>query len=116
MNFLINIAHASAGKKEAVEFMDKFREVILDPFIVLVASAAMLVFIYGCFEYVTRSNDPAGRDQGRKHIMWGIIGLVVIVSAVALLNIFLDTFEIKGTGGKGAFDCAHDPSCEFKID
>ena len=103
-----NIAYAVEsvpGVTEATAFLAKFNEVILYPLIILLTAIAVLVFMYGSFQYIANSNDPTGRADGQKHIMWGIIGLLVMLTAFAILSVAANTFGLKST-----LDCAKDPT------
>lgn len=91
------IANAQA---EAVArgFLDKLNEVILFPFITLLLTVALVVFLYGCFEFIMGAAEPGKREQGRQHILWGVIGMLVMVSAYAILNIAANTFGVAVPG------------------
>ena len=72
----------------------ELNENILFPLIALLSAIAILVFLYGCFKFVTNTDDDSARATGKQHILWGIIGLLVMVSAYAILNIFAGTFTL----------------------
>ena len=78
----------------AYEFVQTFNDVILFPTIGLLSAVALLVFIFGAFQYVVNAADPAARQQGIKHITWGIVGLVVMLSAYTILLLFASTFGL----------------------
>ena len=78
----------------AYDFVQTFNDVILFPTIGLLSALALLIFIFGAFQYVVRANDPAARQQGIKHITWGIVGLVVMLSAYTILLLFANTFGL----------------------
>jgi hypothetical protein len=78
----------------AYEFVQTFNDVILFPTIGLLSAVALLVFIFGAFQYVVNAADPAARQQGIKHITWGIVGLVVMLSAYTILLLFANTFGL----------------------
>jgi len=106
----IAYAASSPGTEVAAEFVAKLNEVILFPTITLLIAVALLVFIYGSFQYIANSANPTARAEGQKHIMWGIVGMFVMLSAFAILSIAANTFGL-GT----QLDCADDPdasSCE----
>lgn len=86
-------AQANAAA-EAARFVGIFNNVILFPTIGLLSAVALLVFIYGCFEYIAMSGSDQAREKGVKHITWGIIGLVVMLSAFAILSIITATFGL----------------------
>ena len=52
---------------------------------------ALLVFLYGCFEFIRSADNDGARTTGKKHILWGIIGFVVMVSAYAILQVAAGT-------------------------
>ena len=91
---------AAAG---AHSFVDKLNTVIVFPFITLLSAIAFLIFLYGCAEYIMNAASDKGREQGVKHITWGIIGLVVMVSAWAILSLATGTFGLSDE-----LDCAKD--------
>lgn len=101
--------------EQAAAFVAKFMEIILTPTIYLMMGVAFLMLVWGGAEYVFNANNPAKRQQGVQHLTWGIVGLVVMVSALAILTIAVNTFGL----GK-QLDCAQNPSgagCndEFKL-
>ena len=90
---------------EAASFVDKLNEVIIFPFITLLAAVAFLLFIYGCAQYILNAANDKSREEGIKHITWGIIGLVVMITAWAILSLAAGTFGLNGQ-----LDCVKDPS------
>ncbi len=100
------IAFAQApGTKEAADFVAKFNSIILFPTIALLSAVAFLVFLWGCAEYFFNATNDQARQQGVKHITWGIIGLVIMLSAFTILSLAASTF---GLGDQ--LKCADDPS------
>lgn len=90
---------------EASNFVGKFNDIILFPLIALLSGIAFLIFIYGCAVYIFNAENEQARSEGKKHILYGIIGLVIMISAYGLLIIATNTFGL----GK-QLDCANDPS------
>lgn len=90
---------------EASSFVADLNRVILFPLIALLLGIAFLVFIYGCAEYIFKSGNESARADGVKHITWGIIGLVVMVTAWGILSLATGTF---GLGDE--LECANDPT------
>ncbi len=85
-----NIKAASAAQC----LVDKLNGAILFPLIALMSAFAFLVFLYGCFEYVRNADSDSAREMGQRHILYGIIGLLVMLSAFALLSIAAGTFGL----------------------
>lgn len=100
----IAIAQAP-GTKEAADFVAKFNSIILFPTIALLSAIAFLVFLWGCAEYFFNATNDQARQQGVKHITWGIIGLVIMLSAFTILSLAASTFGLDDE-----LKCADDPT------
>ena len=89
---------------EASSFVDRLLDVIIFPLIGLLSGVAFLVFLWGCAQYIMNAGNDQARSQGRSHIMYGLIGLFVMVSAWALLWVATNTFGLSDQ-----LRCADDP-------
>ncbi len=58
---------------------------------------ALLIFVYGVYEYVAGSASEEARDTGRRHIIFGLIGLFIMFSVFALLQIITGTIGADNT-------------------
>lgn len=76
------------------EFLSKIVVEIVNPIILLLSAVAFLVFLWGGFEFIRNAKDETKREEGRKAIFWGIIGLVIIFGAYGVINIALQTFNL----------------------
>ena len=85
----------SAGAAVARDFVAKINSVILYPLIILLMGIAFLVFLYGAFEYVAGADNETARETGRRHLIWGVIGFLVMVSAMTILEIAANTFNVR---------------------
>lgn len=83
-------AHVVAAKG----FLAKIEEAILFPLMTLLMAVAVLVFLWGMYQYVLNSDEQNARETARMHMLAGIIGLVVMVSAYAILKIVANTFGV----------------------
>ncbi len=88
------IAYA-AGTDIALRFVAKINEIIVVPLIVLLMAISVLVFIWGGLQYVLNASDEKARTSGRQHLLWGVVGFLVMVSAYAILSIAANTFDIS---------------------
>ncbi len=95
----------AAAIAEASSFVEKLNNIILFPLITLLSAVALLYFIYGCAVYILNADNDSAREEGKKHITYSIIGLVVMAAAFAILNIAAGTFGLNQQA-----KCAADPS------
>ena len=89
--FYPNIAYASLDS-----FISNINRLIINPIIVLAFAVAIVYFLYGVFQFVSKAEDEAERTKGKSHIMWGIIGLVIMMGVFTIMNIIIDTLGIEG--------------------
>lgn len=75
-------------------FLAKVVTQIVNPLILLLASAAFIVFLWGVFEFVRQAGDQGKREEGRRAIFWGLVGLVIIFGAYGIINVVLNTFGL----------------------
>lgn len=76
-------------------FISKLAEVILNPLIRLMFAVAIVVFLWGVFGYIKNADSPEERKKGTQHIIWGLVGLFIMVAVITILDIALNTFGIK---------------------
>lgn len=88
----------STGEGEHVvaaqNLLARIESIILFPLMALMIAVALLVFIWGAYEYVLHADSEEGRSKGQSHMLTGIIGLLVMISAYAILTIATGTFGI----------------------
>ncbi len=69
----------------------QFMERIVVPFIM---TLALLAFIWGVLHYIRHGGEDAEREQGRQFMLWGIIGLAVMVSVWGLVRMLTNTIGV----------------------
>jgi cell division protein FtsL len=93
---LIMYAFAATDAQVVAQgFLLKIEQAILFPLITLMMAVALLVFLYGAFEYVRNANDPGERETGARHLLYGTIGMLVMLCALAILSIAAGTFDLN---------------------
>ena len=78
---------------KATELMGKFAELIVNPLIYVMFAVAFVVFAWGIAEFIRKSSN-SDSNEGKSHILWGLVGMVVMVSAFTIVNILLSSFNI----------------------
>jgi hypothetical protein len=76
--------------------IQKFATVIIDPAIKGLFVISLLVFLWGIVEYIKKADNDTERKKGKDHILWGIIGMAIMVSAEIIINIAVGTVEQLG--------------------
>ena len=69
---------------------------IINPLIYFLFALAVLFFLYGVLEFLLGSEDEEKKTTGKSHMLWGIIGIAIMVGVFTILNVVLSTFNIQG--------------------
>ena len=70
----------------AVAVIEKIKSEILNPLIGLMFAIALVYFLWGVFQFITKSDDPAKAEEGRMHMVWGVVGMFIMFSAFGIMN------------------------------
>lgn len=76
----------------------KINQFILNPIIVLGFVVATAVFFYGIAKFIWSADSDTNREEGKKSILYGVIGLFIMFSVYGIMHFVLDTFNIPKTG------------------
>ncbi len=75
-------------------FIARVNDALINPLIALIFVAALLYFLWGLFMFISTAGEDTKRAEGKQHMLWGIIGMVIMVSVFAILRIGLNTFGV----------------------
>ncbi|GMQ95224.1 MAG: hypothetical protein BMS9Abin13_337 [Patescibacteria group bacterium] len=79
---------------EVDTFLAKVNEQILNPLIMLLFALAIVYFLWGTFEFIRDYDSVDARDKGKKHMVWGIIGIFIMVAVFGIMRLIASTFGI----------------------
>lgn len=83
---------------EITKLLGKINELIINPIITLAFAIALLVFFWGIFQFVASETGDKEREKGKSKIIYGILGMFVMLSAVGIIGVILKTFNISNAG------------------
>lgn len=76
-------------------FLAKIQAQILTPLVTLLALAAFVLFVWGVVQFIASSDDEEKRKTGQQHMIWGIIGLVIMFGANAIIMLIKQTVGVQ---------------------
>ncbi len=59
---------------------------LFSPLYQAAVGVAILYFLYGVAKYVLDLNNPEKQTFGKSHLLWGMVGLFIILSVGGILN------------------------------
>jgi len=78
---------------QTTTLINKILANIVNPLVTLMIAVAVVVFLYGVFEFVRNAESSEERKKGGMHMLWGAIGLFIMVTAYGILNLILGTIN-----------------------
>ena len=98
LGFTPLLTHAQFDSDNATSLVNSMARFINKTVIPLLVLLTLVYVIYGVFQYVKEDGGDTEREEKKKKIFWGIIGLFVILSTWALVFVIANSFGLE-TGG-----------------
>lgn len=64
---------------------------IVNPLVTLMVGIAVIYFLYGVFQFIRNAESSDERKKGGMNMLWGALGLFIMVTAYGILNLILGT-------------------------
>lgn len=81
------------GAPAAQNLIGKIVTYIIDPMILLVFAAGFFLFIWGLVQFLWNLSEGA-QSSGKQHMLWGIVGMLIMVSVYGIISIIDETFDL----------------------
>lgn len=88
---------ALASNTTTTDLLNNISKFIINPIIFTLFSIAFVVFIWGLVQFVANLDNEEARSTGGKHMIWGLIGMAIMVSVNGIIGIIDST--VKQIGG-----------------
>jgi hypothetical protein len=73
----------------------RFTEFVVDPAILIIVAAGFLLFVWGLVEFLWKMREGGDTAVGKQHMLWGIVGMLIMFSVYGILSIINDTFSLN---------------------
>lgn len=92
---IVPLAYAAGDPAAFAKVINPIFEQIIYPIVYFVFALGVFVFAYGVIEMIWKDSSEA-RETGRRHILFGAIGMFIMISAWGIIHFVSDTlFDIK---------------------
>lgn len=82
----ILVPSAHADYVALTTLMGRINEHIINPLIILLFAAAFAYFLFGMFKFFNNKDSSDELDTGKRHMMWGIVGMAIMVSVFGIIS------------------------------
>lgn len=76
-------------------FVQKIAQNIVNPLIKIFFAIALAFFMLGVIRFVAGGSNEDVRQKGRDHILWGLVGMGIMLAAFAIVRLVIGTFGIS---------------------
>jgi len=81
------------------ELLERFVVVIINPAILVIFTAGFFMFVWGLVQFIMALNKGGEQEEGKKHMLWGIVGMFIMASVYGILALLDNTFELGAFQG-----------------
>ena len=79
--------------------MARVNRFVFNPLISLMFVVAFVLFVYGLFNFFKAKQDggaDGSLEKGKQHMLWGIIGMFIMVSVFGIMQLLINSLGVKG--------------------
>ena len=84
------------------QILSNFVSYIINPAILVIFTAGFFLFVWGLVQFVMELNKGGEHEEGKQHMLWGIVGMFVMASVYGIIALLDNTFDL------GAFSSTPD--------
>ena len=70
---------------------------IVNPIIRVFFAVALAFFLWGVISMIASGEKEEARQKGRDHILWGLVGMGIMIAAFSLLKLVTSTFGVDAS-------------------
>ncbi len=94
--------------------MNRLVDLIINPLILLVFACGFLLFMWGLVKFIWNSREGEINDDGKQHMLWGIVGMFIMVSVYGIITLITQTFGIDSTSATDTSNLQNFSNVQFK--
>lgn len=76
------------------QLLERINTYLFNPLIGLIFAVALAYFLWGVFVFIQNSDNDEQRKQGQQHMLWGVVGMFIMVAVYGILNVITGTFGL----------------------
>lgn len=88
----------------AGELLGRIVTYLINPAILLVFSAGFLLFLWGLVVFIFKIGAGGDNKEGKDHMLWGLIGMLVMVSVYGIIAVLSNTFGLGLDVSRGTYN------------
>ena len=91
----LNLAWAATVHAKSVcDILSYVDSAVITPLKALFLALAAFLFLYGVVEFIAGASSEEARTTGKRHMVWGLLGIVIILAVAAILTVLTNFFGV----------------------
>jgi hypothetical protein len=99
---LIPQAHAAVDMAAFAKVVDPIITQLIYPLLGLIFGLALIIFVWGVLQLVIHGDDETARGKGKMTILYGTIGMFIMVAAWGIIYIVSNTVKGLSNGSNNS--------------
>ncbi len=96
MDYFVAFAQQTITSEQTFDgILSRIFYYVINPAILLLFTVATAVFIWGVVKYIKNAGDNTKRLEGQQHMLWGVIGFVIMLSVYGIINLLIGFFGLQ---------------------
>lgn len=104
VNTYILVPQAHADFEALNALLGRVNEYIINPLIILLFAAAFVYFLFGMFKFFNNKDNSEDLETGKRHMVWGIIGMAIMVSVFGIINFLTSSMGLGNVDPSSSSD------------
>jgi len=96
LNIVVNTVEAATTADAFGKAITPILIHIINPIVMFMFALAVVVFVYGIIEMLSKGADAEAHSKGKNHMVGGVVGMFIMVSAWGIINIIANTVDQFG--------------------
>ena len=84
---------------------------VISPAVWLLMTVSFLYFLWGIVSYIWKGNSSTAREDGARHMLWGIVGIAIMISVFGIMHFIFGTITTVG-GCQGIHGTVSEPTVD----
>ena len=77
-----------------MEALARLKTYIFEPAMMVVFAAGFFLFMWGFVRFFWDLSNGGEGNEGKQHMIWGIVGMFVMVAWLGIVNLITNTFDL----------------------
>ncbi len=88
----VNIAYAAPADLNTL--VKNIEVNIINPIIGVFFALALIIFLWGVTRFLMNADNDTEREQGKNHMIWGLVGMFIMVSVIGIIKIIMSIIGV----------------------